>query len=897
VEEEKIEENAQNAQNSQVPEAIEAGKGGEETRQQEESSEKDNANRGKGGRSKDEEEEKMEWEDNMSGMEHLFGNAEEEGEEEEEEEQYILDSDGEDENEKEEDAEDEVEVIEILKNEQDGKKNEQKSITERAREYVKEREKAAEERRKVFVEKLKINKLEYKAIQRSNIGTMKPLNAMGERGEAPKTGSFPSQIDERLLITKVSCCMEMKKTVTTSFDINTLECQGCVAHDNQPPWRKKGAGGPKPRREAFILSDQSYPPMLPTESGMQYIKIIRREFASTNDLVTEFLTLARGMEVGHGSVVLIHSLSHMVRVGTVVYAEDLLQATMRVKTALGPHVIVAPLPGLFVAGCEDEATIRTCAEIDIWCRRVYGGGGEGQLYLEESFGKAALLISKEEGEVGQKDAARTMRLPINTSWPATKGPWQMGGLEIKTRVKLVSLAAEKEIMWKVAGELRKIAALDIEHKPVVTHQIRMAPDPDEPPQKTGYVVLGGGLGLKIGEAIKRTGAEAMVVSIPEWRVNTQNVALLVEKAKSALEGREQYAIILVGLEDSYYQTQSEEGYTMLARKDNDGHFHVDGDLLVVNKEAQMRLFKLMEPIWRLAPKQIMIIISPMIRYLTGSCCADPDHIPNRTAPNFESVIRSSLEGLRNNLKVSLHSSGFHHCRVLDPNMDIATLKREVAWGEDPVVPNDVVFDRIAASLYMVEARVDKRNLSTGAMAAPAAKKSKQLATLPVPASGSDPVPVSQPRSQPRSSTQVQSLMPGAIQMDVRVMDREAEARRARMETREVNESRSSSRSSTRGRGGESNERRGYQRRGQRIEEDQHLGLAEVRGEATAASNVDGEMAMWHAAVVEGEARGGATGGAWGEEGEGEDSTLTTRTITRKTTAATADTGAAIGTEE
>jgi hypothetical protein len=122
--------------------------------------------------------------------------------------------------------------------------------------------------------------------------------------------------------------------------------------------------------------------------------------------------------------------------------------------------------------------------------------------------------------MGQDDYMRTMRLPINTIWPLTKGPWQMGGLEIKSRVKPVSLAAEREILWTVAGELRKIAALDIEPKPVVTRQIRMAPDPDEPPQKTGYIVLGGRLATKIGEAIRRTGAEAMVVSIPEWRINS-----------------------------------------------------------------------------------------------------------------------------------------------------------------------------------------------------------------------------------------------------------------------------------------------------------------------------------------------------------------------------------------
>jgi hypothetical protein len=83
--------------------------------------------------------------------------------------------------------------------------------------------------------------------------------------------------------------------------------------------------------------------------------------------------------------------------------------------------------------------------------------GEGQLYLEESFGKAALLISKEEGEVSQEDYARTMRLHVSTDWSAIKLLWQMEGLELKSRVKPVSTTVETDIIWTVEGELRKLA--------------------------------------------------------------------------------------------------------------------------------------------------------------------------------------------------------------------------------------------------------------------------------------------------------------------------------------------------------------------------------------------------------------------------------------------------------
>jgi hypothetical protein len=69
---------------------------------------------------------------------------------------------------------------------------------------------------------------------------------------------------------------------------------------------------------------------------------------------------------------------------------------------------------------------------------------------------------------------------------------------------------------------------------------------------------------------------------------------------------------------------------------------------------------------------------------------------------------------------------------------------------------------------------------------------KQPVTVPV--SMTFPVPV----SQATSTSQIQHLLRGSIQMDVIVLDWEAEARRVRTE---AYESRSMYRSGTRGRGG------------------------------------------------------------------------------------------------
>jgi hypothetical protein len=76
--------------------------------------------------------------------------------------------------------------------------------------------------------------------------------------------------------------------------------------------------------------------------------------------------MTKGMAVGKQTVILLHSLSHMARVGTEAYIEDLLLAAPKIKAILGQHVAVIPLPHMFAAGCKSEMAIRTVAEVTTW---------------------------------------------------------------------------------------------------------------------------------------------------------------------------------------------------------------------------------------------------------------------------------------------------------------------------------------------------------------------------------------------------------------------------------------------------------------------------------------------------------------------------------------------------
>jgi hypothetical protein len=220
--------------------------------------------------------------------------------------------------------------------------------------------------------KLSISRLEYEAILRVNRESLAPMQPDGTRGPAPNLGSFTSTQDMRQVTAGMRLNLQMKKTALTSFNINTQRCFGCSGHDEQVIWRKKGASTPL-QREVLVLTDQSYPAVLPTGGAQRCIKIIRVEHGSISDLVYELTSLAKGMEFAKGTVVLIHSASHMARAGTVGYVEDFLREASLVKSVLGQHMLVAPAPPLFLAGCSCQETIRACAEICTWANKMYAG--------------------------------------------------------------------------------------------------------------------------------------------------------------------------------------------------------------------------------------------------------------------------------------------------------------------------------------------------------------------------------------------------------------------------------------------------------------------------------------------------------------------------------------------
>jgi hypothetical protein len=413
----------------------------------------------------------------------------------------------------------------------------------------------------------------------------------------------------------------------------------------------------------------------------------------------------------------------MARVGTEGYAEDLLLAASKLKTLLGQTVEVVPLPHMFMAGCTCPMTIRTAAEVTAWADKVYGEGGR---LLSSSFRMANHLLSPRTGEIGQADYERLLRLPKEANWPSGKISWAMSGFDLPMAIQPTSEDAEKEIITCLINELRTGLALDLDPAPSFDRKMPAEGRSGQTAYKD-YIVTGRAkASAMVADALVRAGKTLEQVVYPEWRVTQPFVAKMATDLATAMAKFRPRVIIIAGLDESYYMAQYEEFHTSPARKDAEGIYHIDGDLVMAAKEAQLKILKLLEPIWELTAGIRTIVIGPMARYITESCCDDPDHIPNRQAAGFMDGQKKELLAARNVLKDYFQNEKHNHCRVLDPAVDIAGKKAEEVWGKgDPTHPRPEIYDGMVAALGKAESRIDLLAKRPGAaIPAPPPKRAK-----------------------------------------------------------------------------------------------------------------------------------------------------------------------------
>jgi hypothetical protein len=119
----------------------------------------------------------------------------------------------------------------------------------------------------------------------------------------------------------------------------------------------------------IILSDQTFPPVLPPTGDGNCTVIIRVEDCELWELEEVFTDRLKAFCKPHGnlpscSVILVESMSHLAKNGLNFYAPLLVKTMTRMAGKVGPGVKVIPLLPVPVGGIGSETLIRDMMDLD-----------------------------------------------------------------------------------------------------------------------------------------------------------------------------------------------------------------------------------------------------------------------------------------------------------------------------------------------------------------------------------------------------------------------------------------------------------------------------------------------------------------------------------------------------
>jgi hypothetical protein len=476
-----------------------------------------------------------------------------------------------------------------------------------------------------------------------------------------------------------------RQNISLNFDPVAMICKNC----NEPHRLLAGGGAgydDKPRdRMVFVLADQSFPAAVGPEGG-GCMMVIRLEFGSPMELVDLFLDLTRGCQIPAGSVLLLSSLSHLADSGPAAYSADLNFAAIKLMRALRGGIIV--LPGLVfpAAKISDPSVVRGLVDILTWSAEAALVSDSACPVLKQCYLDLRDLLVNSGTGAAQTNYGMRLRLPKQIGhldfkkWD-TCGPENLkdstGPLPAKEVIRIINIATT-ELAVGLGLPYIKVANLYGSQPPVLDFG-------------RDAVVIGASHASRLQEALKRVGSKARWLETRNWRPRTAAVDTLITEMEKAIEGLEKPVLIFLLLDNGYFQTGCEDGSIIPHSKDVTGHYHVDGDLVCGPVECAKKLFQQIVPALRKFSNLDKILLTPLPRYIWGSCCPDEDHAANTREPGYQEEQMKSLDACQRLWRNLAH-------REAIPNLKICNAGRQITdslfWAADPVHPTPDAYDTV-----------------------------------------------------------------------------------------------------------------------------------------------------------------------------------------------------------
>jgi hypothetical protein len=472
----------------------------------------------------------------------------------------------------------------------------------------------------------------------------------------------------------------MKKNVSASIQRKESGLY-CVTCKNQHDF-----SGPEPF--VLIISDQNFPPALPTDEKRCCV-VIRLEDCYLNELpglLKEFFGNRSGY-LPEGSLLLFGSLSHLASRGLESYAEEVVKifrvfSNMLSRGCSLSHSISVPLGGV-----DGEGLVRDLYDLDCWLK---SGAVSTFLSLPNSRSSFWKVIRDENGTLATT-SERTLFLPESYS-NSKKIKFISSNVsdQIPNKIKPLTPNGEKTIISSLMTEIAEIYGIPIEKEPCL---LRCSGD-----QNTGItsgngriVIIGASHTGRMVGGLAECNQQTINLTKPGWIANSDSIAELKQKLHQHNIGPDDI-IVLDPLSNSIFSGTDSVGNPVDPVKIN-GKYHIFGQLSIRSKvfiKTTLSKFGFLADEYA---ENKLIVLMPIPRYVAGRCCSDPEHVSNFKDPSFESDLNSDMEMVEDLLTGWLQSfcnnGAIIHFRTSADNPEVPlnelTVNGSAMWpSDDPV---------------------------------------------------------------------------------------------------------------------------------------------------------------------------------------------------------------------
>ena len=263
---------------------------------------------------------------------------------------------------------------------------------------------------------------------------------------------------------------------------------------------------------------------------------------------------------------------------------------------------------------------------------------------------------------------------------------------------------EKFLIESLIGELNKSFPLNLDPKPFLVREGTTAD------KKLKLVLVGMSHARNLAEALGGMGPSVSLLKITSCRPTTVSMDQAAAELVAAIDGNEDAIVVFQFLDNAAYYARTEDGCLMPAQRDEDGSFHLVGDLVVAPKELFLHSLKTSLPLFKAAGSRQKFVLSPLPRYLTGSCCSGAGHVSNRDNTDFGERLMEDLTVLKRQIKDFCHLNHLGGVTCLNSAVLMANISggRQLAdeerellvanWGPDPVHPGKGGYLKLATNL-------------------------------------------------------------------------------------------------------------------------------------------------------------------------------------------------------